>query len=776
MIRDGEGRYWEEGQEIFETPQAAPSPDPWGETRVVGTRRPRVDAYERVSGTAEYPSDLVLPGMLYGAVLRSPHPHARVLSVDTAAAEALPGVRAIISGFTPLSAALRPHERLIRETLFPPVRRFEGEAIAAVAADTPYHAHDALRALKVQYQTLPFVSDERDALADGAPLVHEEGNRVGDASTYTRGDVAAGFAEADVVLEEEYRTECVIHAPLEPHGCVASWDGDALTVWESTQGVFPVQSGVAQSLGMPLSRVRVIGKYVGGGFGSKLSMGDYTLLAALLAKASARPVKLFLTREDTFLSAGNRPPANMRLKAGVKRDGTLTALEYSATGTGGAYRAGGTSGLDFLVNELYRCPNVSSETQDIYVNAGPARAMRAPGHPQGAWALEQMMDALAEAIDMDPVALRLKNTSPVSQLRGGQPYTTTGLVACIRDGAKAFGWEESRARAEATRDAAVRRGVGVAAGMWAAGGGGPPSTVILKLYSDGSLNLNLGASDIGTGTKTVMAMVVAEELWVDPDAIQIEHADTGTTQFATASGGSKTVPTESPAVRAAAIHLKNQVLEMAAGQLGVDAATLTLREGKVVTTSGPAQELPVDRLRDLRRRGVVVGVGYRGPNPEGKSVNPFAAHFCEVEVDTRTGRVEIVRFLAAQDSGRVMNRTTYDNQVYGGVTMGVGFGMTEKRVLDRGQTGRLVGHGWTDYRIPTAMDVPESLEVLPIDPGDQEANSTGAKGLGEPATIPTAAAIANAVHHAVGVRITTTPITSAAVLEALAAQRQEATP
>ncbi|MCG6957748.1 MAG: xanthine dehydrogenase family protein molybdopterin-binding subunit [Gemmatimonadetes bacterium] len=774
MIRDAEGRYWEEGQEVFETPQAAPDPKPWSETRVVGTRRMRVDAYERVSGTAEYPSDLLLPGMLYGAVLRSPHPHARVLSVDATAAEALPGVRAVISGFTPLNAALRPHEQLIRETLFGPVRRFEGEAIAAVAADTPYHAHDALRALKVEYEVRPFVSDERDALAEGAPLVHEEGNRVGDASTYARGDVAAGFAEADVVLEEEYRTECQIHVPMETHGCVASWDGDTLTVWESTQGVFPVQAGVARGLGMPLSRVRVIGKYMGGGFGSKLSMGDYTLMAALLAKVSARPVKLFITREETLLSAGNRPPSNTRIKAGVKRDGTLTALDLSATGTGGAYRAGGTGGLDFLVRELYRCSNVRTETQDIYVNAGPARAMRAPGYPQAAWALEQMMDALAEAIEMDPVALRLKNISLVSQVRG-RPYTTTGLEACIRDGAEAFGWEAAKARAEATRDAPVRRGVGVAAAMWGAGGGGPPATVILKLFSDGSLNLNLGASDIGTGTKTIMAMVVAEELWVDPDTIQIEHADTGTTQYATASGGSKTVPTESPAVRAAALDLKKQVLEIAAAQLGVDVATLALREGKVVTTSGPSQEVPLARLNDLRRRGVVVGVGYRGPNPEGKMVNPFAAHFCEVEVDTRTGRVELVRFLAAQDSGRVMNRTTYDNQVHGGVTMGVGFGMTEKRVLDRGQTGRLVGHGWTDYRIPTAMDVPTSLEVLPIDLGDREANSTGAKGLGEPATIATAPAIANAVHHALGVRITATPITPAAVLEALAAQRQEST-
>jgi len=282
----------------------------------------------------------------------------------------------------------------------------------------------------------------------------------------------------------------------------------------------------------------------------------------------------------------------------------------------------------------------------------------------------------------------------------------------------------------------------------------------------------MGASDIGTGTKTIMAMVVAEELWVDADAIQIEHADTGTTQFASASGGSKTVPTESPAVRAAAIEAKNQLLALAAAQLGVDRATLDLREGKVVTTSGPPQELRLTELRELRRAGVVVGVGYRGPNPSGKAVNPWGVHFCEVQVDTRSGEVDILRFLAVQDSGRVMNRATYENQVRGGVVMGIGLGATERRVLDRGATGRLLSRSWVDYRIPTALDVPPVMEVLPVDPQDKECNHTGAKGIGEPATIPTAAAFANAVHHATGVRVTGSPVTPVKLVEALAAQRR----
>ena len=770
MKREDTPRYWVEGHE-FETPEPQQNPEPWGETRVVGTRRPRVDAYERVSGSARFPSDTLLPGMLYGAILRCPHPHARVRSVDVSTAQSMPGVRAVISGSTPLGSALAPHEKLIRETLFVPVCLHEGEDVAAVAADTPYLAHDALRAIVVDYEPLPFVSDERDALAADAPLVRETGNRVADPAVYQRGDVLAGFAAADVVVEQEFRTECELHTPLETHGCVATWDGDSLTVHETTQGVFPVQTGLSQSLGIPLSKVRVIGHYMGGGFGSKLSMGKYTAIAALLAKATARPVKLFLAREETMLAAGNRPPANMRVKLGAKRDGTLTAIEYSLLATGGAYQAGGTSGTDFIVRDLYTCPNVHSELTDTYINAPFARAFRAPGHPQCAWAMEGAMDLLAEELGMDPVELRLKNVPTVSQSRGDIPYTTTGLAECLRQGAQAFGWSEARSRA-AAQSGPRRRGVGMAAGMWSAGGGGPPSTVIVKLFSDGSVNLNMGASDIGTGTKTVMAMVVAEELWVDPDSIQIEHADTGTTQYASASGGSKTVPTESPAVRAAAIAVKDQVLALAAAQLGVDRATLDLREGKVVTTSGPTQEVKITDLRELRRAGVVVGVGYRGPNPTGKAVNPFAAHFCEVEVDTQTGEVEILRFLAVQDSGRVMNRTTYENQVRGGVVMGVGLGTTERRVLDRGQTGLLLSRSWVDYRIPTALDVPGQLEVLPVDLHDKEANTTGAKGIGEPATVPTAPAIANAVHHATGVRFTGTPITPAKVLAALAAERR----
>ena len=771
--------YYTHGLPVPETPGPGENPKPWKETRVIGKRIPRVDAYERVSGTAVYPSDFSLPNMIYGVILRCPHPHALVKKLDIGKAKRMAGVHAVISGSTPEGDIPWSYKSFagveLSSKIFDSHCRFEGEVVAAIAAETPYKAWDAARSIEVEYEVLPFVGDERNALDAGAPLIHEKGNRVAEPQNYERGDVETGFAEADVVLEETYRTECELHTPMELHGCVANWEGDRLTIWESTQGVYAVQAKVAQVLGLPLSKVRVIGHYMGGGFGSKLQAGKYTIIAAVLARMTARPVKLILTREETFLATGNRPPSNMKLKAGVKKDGSLTALDFSCIGTGGAYPADGTSLVDWLVRDLYRCPNVRTTCTDVYINAGPARPMRAPGHPQGAWALEQMLDALAEAIEMDPVEFRLKNIVLYSQAReGNPPYTTTGLRECLEEGSKAFGWGAARKKASRIDDPGhIRRGVGMASCLWVVGGGRPPSTVILKLFSDGSVNLNMGASDIGTGTKTVMALVVAEELGVKPEMIQIEHADTATTQYATPSGGSKTVPTEAPAVRAAAINVKRQVFEIAAEELQVRASSLTLIGGKVVSKEAPSKTIEIKSLSGLKKRGVLVGIGYRGPNPPEKVVNPFGAHFCEVEVNTKTGEVRITRFVAAHDSGRVMSRLSYDNQVFGGVTMGVGFGMTEARVLDLSDTGKMVNKSWHDYKLPTALDVPKEMVSIPIEPEDTEANTTGAKGLGEPVTIPTGAAIANAVYNAIGIRVTKTPIGPVQLCELLSKGRKE---
>ncbi|HMK36295.1 MAG TPA: xanthine dehydrogenase family protein molybdopterin-binding subunit [Desulfomonilaceae bacterium] len=764
--------YYVTGIALPDTPDPGHE-QPWKQTQIVGKPMCRVDAYERVSGSAVYPSDIILPDMLYGAILGCPHPHALVKTVNVAEAEKLKGVRCIISQSTP-GTDLKWSYQNAKTKLFDPHCRFEGEAVAAVAAETPYQAWDAVNAIEVGYQVLPFVADERKALEPKAALVHGKSNRVGDVQKYQRGDVEAGFSQADVVLEQEYRTECEIHTPLELHGCVAKWDGDLLTVWESTQGVYAVQTVIARVLGLPMAKVRVIGNYVGGGFGSKLQTRKYSIIAALLAKKTARPVKLFLSREETYLTVGNRPAGNMRLKAGIKKNGTLTALDFSCIGTGGAYPGGGVQLVDWLIRDLYACPNVRTECTDVYTNAGVSCPFRAPGHPQGSWALEQMIDALAIKIGMDPLDVRLKNIPLYSQGRDGNPpYTTTGFKECLEQGAKAFGWIEKKKRAKTVPgdNEHVRRGIGMAGCLWFAGGGGKPSTVIVKLFSDGSANLNMGASDIGTGTKTVMAMVVAEELGVKLDDIQIENADTGTTQFATPSGGSKTVPTEAPTVRAAALQIKKQLLKMASKDLKV--ARLMIKDGRVLSVDDPSKSLKITEISELKSQGVIVGVGYRGPNPKDKAISPFAAHFCEVNVNMNTGETEIVRFVAAQESGRVMNRLTFDNQVYGGVTMGIGFATTEARILDVNETGKLCNRNWHDYKLPTALDVPADMLSVPIDRPDPEANSTGAKGLGEPANIAAGAAIANAIYDATGIRVADTPINPVQLSRLLAEKRKE---
>ena len=767
----GDDRYYVTGDPP-ETPEPQGAPEPWTTTTVVGKRLPRIDGYERVSGTAVYASDVLLPDMLYAATLRCPHASAVVTKIDTAAAAKLPGVAAILTNESPgvdipwYNARGGPLSRLID-----PVCRYEGEEVAVVAAETPWQAWDAVRAIQVAYEERPFVSDEEAALAPNAPMVHAGGNRAGDPVRYERGSVEAGFAQADAVVERTYSTGCEIHSPTEAHVSVARWEGARLVVWDSTQGPFAVQSGLAQALKLPVSHVRVIGHYMGGGFGAKLGLSKHTVLAALLARKTGRPVKYHLSREEAFLAVGNRPANRMTMKAGARKDGTLTALQMTAIGSGGAYPGGGVGSVDWVVKDLYACPNVKTELQDVYINAGQARAFRAPGHPQGAWALEQVLDELAEKLGIDPVEFRLRNVPEVSQARNNTPYSTTGLRACLEQGARQFGWAEARRRAEA--GGTVRRGVGVAAGQWQGGAGGPPATIVVKVFADGSANLNMGAADIGTGTKTVMSMVVSEELGIPLDRITVEWADTGTTQFATPSGGSKTVPTESPAVRAAALDVKQQLLQLGAEQLKLAPQEVVFRGGEIVAVADAAKKVALADIQGLRRRGLVVGVGYRGPNPEGMVTCPFAAHFAEVEVNTRTGEVKVTRLLAAQDSGRPLNELTYENQVQGGLTMGLGLAMMEARILDGQQTGKMVNRNWHDYKVPTAMDLPAGQQVLPVDLHDYKANSTAVKGIGEPATIPTAAAIANAIYHACGVRTPDAPVNPARLVSLLSAPNRK---
>ncbi len=741
----------------------------WGETRIVGQPLARVDAYECVSGKAEYAIDMSLPDMLHAAILRCPHANAKVKRVDTSRAEKMPGVRAVLSITSPeANVAWYFGSKGATSRMFDTHCRYAGDEVAAVAAETLEQALEAVRAIKVDYEELPFVVDVDDALKADAPKVQDAGNFAEAPRVSKRGDVEKGFAEADVVLEETYRTSIDIHAAGEVHGSLARWDGDHLTVWDTTQGVFDQQRSLAGVLRLPMSSVRVVSRYMGGGFGGKLELCKHTVIAALLARRTARPVKLFLSREETFVAVGNRPSDLITLKAGVKKDGTLTALKMVNKGVVGAYP--GSAGIGYQVLDLYRCPNASVEEASVHVNAGKECAFRAPGFPQCSWALEQMMDALAEKIGMDPVELRLKNFIDISQARGFIPYTSTGLKQCLTRGAEAFGWKAAREKPK--KDDAIVRGVGMAAAMWGYDGN-PTAAVVVKLLADGSANLNIGASDIGTGTKTVLAQVLAEDLGIPVDKIQVENADTATTQYAPASGGSQTTLVSAPAVRSAAFEVQRQVLEIAAEQMKRPAEELRVRDGKVFPVNEPEKAIPLSALRELSRREVIVAVGNRGPHPKGKVALPFAAQFAEVEVNRRTGEVKVLRFVAAHDSGRVMNRMTYENQVFGGVTMALGFGMTEQRRLDR-QTGRMVNANMHDYKIPTALDVPPEMTCVPVDPHDTECNTSGAKGLGEPAMIPGAAAIANAVYHATGVRVKNAPITPMEMLKLLAEQGRRA--
>jgi xanthine dehydrogenase YagR molybdenum-binding subunit len=743
----------------------------WNETKIVGKGLPRVDAFERVSGKAEFTYDVILPDMVYGATLRCPHAHAIVKNIDTSAAEKMPGVVAVITGKSPGTDIPWYGGGFgggpMQSKLFDTHCRYQGDEVAAVAAQTPYQAWDAVKAIKVEYEILPFVLDEDAALKADAPKLFEAGNSTGKPTPTRRGDVEKGFAEADVVIEETFTTSVQMHAPLEAHGSVVKWDGDKITIWDSSQGVYDAgMLSFARTMKMPYNNVRVICRYVGGAFGSKLEVGKYTIMAALLARKCARPVKLMLSREETMMAVGNRPNAKMTLKAGVKKDGTLTALQLTNVYTPGAYSGAATVG--FLVQELYKCPNIMVTESGVYTNVGRARAFRAPGFPTGAWSLEQMMDMLAEKIGMDPVEFRLKNFTDVSQSRRS-PYCSAGLKDCLTEGAKKFGWKESRAGKKSSSH--IKRGFGMAAGLWMMGSGGPPYTAEIRMFSDGGVTIKTGAMDLGTGTKTCACMVAAEELGIPVENIRIINADTAITPYASSSGGSMTLASLVPAVRRGAWLVKRQVFEWAAEALGIPADDLEFKGNTVTSRSNPDKKKTIEEL--FRPKGVmdVIAIGNREPNPAGKVVMPFSAQFAEVEVNTKTGEVKVVRLVSANDSGRVVNRKTYDSQVYGGMTQGLGYALTEKRVMDR-QTGRMCNANLHDYKVPGALDVPLQYEVQPIDLKDNECNNVGCKGLGEPGHVPAAAAIANAIYDAIGVHPTNGPVDNRMILELLGKKKR----
>jgi CO/xanthine dehydrogenase Mo-binding subunit len=740
----------------------------WGadaELDVVGRPYPRVEADEKVTGRARYAYDVRLPGQLSARVLRSPLPHARVRRIDTTRAEALPGVRAV------LSSANAPEIDWYQDSsLFDRVVRFVGDEVAAVAADSEEIADDALRLIDVEYEPLPFVASLEDALRPDSPKVRESGNLVEEPKVYERGDPEAGLRQADVVVDEVYATQVALHNCLEPHGCTATWEGDRLTLWDSTQSVFDVRQEVAEKLGLPEHHVRVIKQYMGGGFGSKQIAWKHTAIAALLSRQAGRPVQLMLDREAENLAVGNRNPTRQHVRLGAKRDGTLTAISVRIEQAVGAHMVGGEGSMTYgIYQRLYRCPNVRTEQVAVYTNGGPAVAFRAPGYVEGAFALESALDELARKLEIDPLDLRLRNYAEDDQ-QNEQPYTSPdSLRLCYERATDAFVWREY---ARSPADGPKRRGIGLAVHDWG-GSGYPPGYAWVKLNADGTVDVVTGTQDIGTGTRTGLSQVAAEELGVPVEQVTLHLGDTATGPYAPVSSGSATQATIGPAVRAAAAEAKAQLLEAAATIMEVRAEDLRVREGRVFVEGAPDTAMTVADVTKQIAPHMVQGQGARGPNPEGKSVRTFGAQCVEVEVDTETGEVTVLRVVASHDCGRIINPTMVDSQVVGGVTQGLGFALTEERVVDA-RSGVVLNANLEEYKVPTVADVPPIVHAR-VDVPDPEANNTGAKGIGEPPLVPTAPAIANAIFDAVGVRLRHAPLSRHRLLEALA-ERQRGQP
>lgn len=742
----------------------------------------RLEAVAKVTGAACYTSDVALPGQLHAAVLRSPHAHARVVSVDVGPALELEGVVAALSSNDDLDIDWYAEE----VPIFPSTVRFAGDEVAVVAATSPERAVDAVRAIRVEYEPLPPVATMARALDPDGPGVHGgTDNVVGEPDEYERGDVDAAFERADVFVEMEFSTQAALHNCLEPHATVAHWSGDDLVIYESTQGVHAVRDQLADTLGLPRHRVRVHCEHMGGGFGSKQTLWKQTVLAALLARRTGRPVRLVLDREGECLATGNRNPTSQTVRLAARSDGTLIGIEAEATAAVGAYQTSGEgSAITSIFQHLYRCENVRTSQRFVYTTTGPAVAFRAPGYVEGCFALESAMDELASKLEMDPIELRRRNYTEVDQVNDRPWSSPQTLEACYSRIESAFGGrfrsagddgsERGAVAAEhagsaagikrgADRGPRTLRGYGFAAHEWAAGSGAPPTVVWCTLNEDATVELVTGTQDIGTGTRTVLAQTTAEILGLATEEIAVRLGDTGVGLRAPVSQGSFTVPTLAPAVRAAAEDLRGQVLLAAAELFEQSAADLALAGGEI-----RAGDEVVGCLKEVTQAlspHLLRGHGARRANPEDVTIRPFGAMAAVVDVDLDTGEVTVVRIVDAPDCGRILNRKLAASQVLGGVTQGVGFTLMEDRVVDE-ESGQVLNGNLEEYLVPTVLDIP-TIEHAEVDLPDVAANPLGVKGLGELPLIPVAPAITNAIHDAIGVRITELPVSRGDILEAL---------
>ncbi len=690
---------------------------------IIGTSVKRLDAPEKVTGRAKYSFDINRPGMLYAKILRSPHPHARVVAIDLSAAQAVPGVKAAL-------AWVEPGKKVM----------YQGDEVAAIAADTEEHAWDAVRLINVQYEELPHLAGVDQALEADAPLVFEGGN-IKQGAAEENGDLDAGFKQAAHVVEATYSTHVITHVCLETHGCVCEWDGDKLTAWVSTQAAHGTRDGFAQGLKIPAANIRVITQYMGGGFGSKFGPDVQGLICAKLAKQANAPVKLMLDRKEEHLASGNRPSATAHIRAGVTSDGRLTAFDGQSWGTGGA-----GAGSGFPLPYIYEFPNRKRTHKDVYINAGQQRAMRAPGHPQGCFLTEILMDELADRVKMDPVEFRIKNLPPAA------PNAMWGEY--FRVGAKAFGWEKRHPTGDPT-PGPIKTGLGVSANRW--GGGGRGSKAHVEITSDGGVVVKCGTQDLGTGTRTIVAIVAAETLGLPVSAITVEIGDTNY-PFSGGSGGSTTAASVTPAIRVTSGKALEALCAKVGPALGVDGASLVARDGRIAARDNPSKGMA---WKDACKLVGTEPIQTDGEWEQGLSASGTSGvQFTEAEVDIETGIVRLKRILVVQDCGLILDKLTAESQVYGGVVGAINFALFEDRILDR-MTGQMVNPNMEWYLLAGASDIPK-IDIMLMNQPER-----GVIGIGEPPTVSTASSIANAVRNATGVTVRSLPLTPQKVLDAI---------
>jgi xanthine dehydrogenase YagR molybdenum-binding subunit len=757
-------------------PADEPPPLPINEKlSVIGKPTRRVDARAKVTGAAKYTADVKLPGMLYARMLVSPHPAAKIKSVDTSAAEKFAGVKAIHVLDRDLGAAQTEEEKAEKY----PRLRYVGQPIGAIAATSQAAADEASRLVKIEYELLPWVTDLEKARQPDAPLVFTgraeqagtAGGGGGPRNAQQKGNlriappvkrpndvnIDQAFAGAEVVVEGEYKTQVQTHSALETHGVVADFKPEGITCYASTQGTGSVRDELAAVFDLPKSKVRVLTEFMGGGFGAKFGAGNFGVLATHLSKKAGAPVRLMLDRRQEHLCVGNRPNSVQKLKLGAKKDGSLVAIQYSNHGTGGT---GGGAGAGRPTQNMYPCPNLLAEETDVFTNAGPAAAFRAPGHPQGAFSIEQAIDELAEKIGMDPIALRDKI----------DPHEARAAERKI--GAGKFGWSS---RKPAGSDAGpIKRGIGVAQSIWGRSSNTRNTNCEVRVTQDGSVEIMSGVQDIGGGIKTALAQIVAEELGLKVTDISVKIGDTSYPE-GPGSGGSVTTNSMAPVARNAAWQVKQQMASQVAGALGAKPEDLVFADGKVSNKSEPSKSLTFRQAcKKLQAEQIAARVArsndYGAPGQTGNRSNVGGGQlggvqFVQVAVDTQTGVIKVERVLAVHDCGRPINPLGLVSQINGGVIQGLSYALYENRILDR-QTGIMVNPNLEQYKISGSREMPQiDVELIEQYWGR---SSVDAAGIGEPATVPTAAAVANAVYNAIGVRVRTIPMTPAVVLAALA--------